>query len=316
MTRHPTTGAALRSCLPWLVAGSLSAASALTVRGSGVGCSPSEEWSTRGVAHAQVTCPTPPDTTPGVQAVWPAAGVLDAPRNSWIRIEYGEALDELVSDPAPITVTHVSSDEALGGRLERQGQSLFFVPERQLDPLSEYAVSAVDVGTRFNYLFTTSGRNDNGNPQLTGELAVVSQEVHCPDARFRLDVTFPAASDDGPTTSLEYLVFLTRASGLKAPELRARARGFAADQVTLVMNLQAHEARDAVCVAVRVIDGRGRLAPQALSACIDPITERYFENACAVGRGGSTLPWWLMAIAYPWARRRTPHSRILRSKVA
>ncbi len=287
------------------VFGGAVAAIALVARGGGPPNLNQNSLFTRATARAEVTCPIPAEVTAGVQAVWPAAGVLNAPRNSWIRIEYGEALDALLSDPAPITVTHVPSSEVLAGRIERQGDSLFFVPARQLESMTEYAVSAVDQDARFTFSFRTSNRNDNSNPQLARDLEVISREVRCPDSRFRLDITFPVATDDGPATSLEYLVFLTRASGLKLPELRARARGFAADQVTLVMNLAEHEARDAVCVSVRAIDGRGRLTPQELSTCIDPVTERYFENACALGRGGLPWPWCLLATCALLTRRRT-----------
>jgi hypothetical protein len=111
-------------------------------------------------------------------------------------------------------------------------------------------------------------------PPFLGEFVDISTSPadDCdPSLTRRVNVTFERALDDGPAGDIEYLLYLSRAKGLEAPELRARKRNFGATtEITMALLLTEDEAASGICVNVVAVDGAGNLDDNGDTLCFDP----------------------------------------------
>ena len=92
-----------------------------------------------------------------------------------------------------------------------------------------------------------------------------------------------AAEDDGDEESVEILLFLSRAEGARGPVLRARAWNPAEGEPVLTFLLDAAEAEQPVCVALRAVDGVGRASEGESEVCFDPVQgSRFVSTSCGL----------------------------------
>jgi hypothetical protein len=173
--------------------------------------------------------------------------------------------------------------------------TLAFTPSRALSADSRYfalvARPGFDSASRTEVEFHTGTALDQKPPELDAggdalELDVEppAKECDAPEGSLRVRVAVPTVHDDGDEESVELLLFLTRASGLRAPELRARAQNDPHDGTDLTFTLAPAQAADTVCVAVRAVDGTGKASEGEPELCFEPRAARRseFGGLCAL----------------------------------
>jgi hypothetical protein len=192
----------------------------------------------------------------------------------------------------------MGADRAVAGDVQRlDADSLAFVPERPLAADTAYyalvARPGFDTASRTEVEFQTGTAFDRDPPELDVgadalELDVEPPPAECdaPEGSLRVRVAVPGVHDDGDDESVELLLFLTRAAGLRAPELRARAPNRPDEGVDLTFTLAPAEAAGSVCVALRAVDGSGKPSEGEPTLCFDPQAARHseFGSLCAAAR--------------------------------
>lgn len=230
--------------------------------------------------------------------ITPAIGATDVTVDAPVRVDYPAGQLDAIWSPMRagnfIVLRTTEGGMPVAGSSQRQGDSVFFVPAAALAAFTDYDGTVTeDAADRLRpFRFTTGSERDQRAPLLGDDLQVTSTKVgdSCTTGKggkggFRIDVSFPPASDDGPPGSLEYLLHLTRASNLPEPQLRARQRNFATDRIGMSLLLRNDEAEEAICVAVHPIDGIGRVG-EGRTTCLDPVDSRYFAPLCSASAGG------------------------------
>ena len=146
------------------------------------------------------------------------------------------------------------------------------------------------------FLFETGRRRDEQRPEVLFdqddvELASAEADADCelPEGAYLVDLKVPPAVDDADNGALEYYLYLTRARGLSAPRLLARARRQgSASGVVFRFYLTSEQAEEPVCTSLRVVDAVGKTAEGEPELCFDPRQGTYFQPLCSVsGRGPS-----------------------------
>jgi hypothetical protein len=179
-----------------------------------------------------------------------------------------------------------------------------FVPDALLRADTDYfplvTRAEFDASARLELEFRTGDARDRDPPELDApadeiQVAVEEPPAACelPEGTLRVSLNVPRARDDGDEESVELLLYLTRAAGLRGPELRARARNASADEGSVVLQflLSAEQASDAICMAVRAVDGVGRVSEGEPRLCIEPDYRPRFESLCHAGMvGRATTP--------------------------
>jgi hypothetical protein len=275
-------------------------------------------------AHAQRTpvCDLAAEDANDEIAVRPADGAEQVARNAPILARYAEgtdlrALQRVVDRDADadcrgqlICLFAERSGDDDGTRARRvavpgttetlDARSVRFEPERGLAADSRHfalvARPGFDSASRTELEFSTGSEIDVEPPELAAsadgfELDVEPPPAECkaPAGSLRVRLEMPGARDDGDADSVELSLFLTRAAGLREPELRARAPNNADGSVVLAFTLGPGEAADEVCVAVEAVDGTGKRAEDEPELCFNPSAARrsQFASLCAVPRGGA-----------------------------
>lgn len=176
------------------------------------------------------------------------------------------------------------------GTVQTIGDRLFFVPDGGLDPASAYVGRATGVDGVLDFRFCTGGLPDDGPPRLGAFLEARPAEstAACvvPEGGRLIGLRWEQATDDGPPGSIEYLLYLTRAPGVAAPQLRDRLRNYASPEITLNLALGPEEASEPVCVQMVAVDGVGNVSEPSPEQCFDPLTTAAFQPLCAASAPG------------------------------
>ena len=246
-------------------------------------------------------------------AVLPAVGAGGVPLDTVVRVDHPpggvpEGLDEPL-----VELREADSGTAVSGRTSVLADRwVFFVPEAPLRPSTAYEGVARGLEGDVALAFRTGISVDARAPgpvrieQVVVRREVVRPDCGAPEPGYVFSVTFPPAEDDGPPSSVEYLLHQSRGAGLAAPVLRARTRGFAGGRLTMGFSLTEDEASEPLCLTVTALDGVGRVSPPAEAYCLDPIQASYFVGACSIGPsrpGRRAIPWLLVLLA-GWLGRR------------
>lgn len=177
------------------------------------------------------------------------------------------------------------------GTVQVIGDRLFFLPDGGLEPGSTYVGRATGADDVLDFRFCTGRLPDDGPPQLGGFLDAQPAETTAacvlPEGGRLIGLRWGQATDDGPPGSIEYFLYLTRANGVDAPELRDRLRNYASPEVTLNLRLDAEEAAEPVCVRLFAMDGIGNLSEASPEQCFDPQTTAAFQPLCAAAAPGA-----------------------------
>jgi MYXO-CTERM domain-containing protein len=178
------------------------------------------------------------------------------------------------------------------GTVQVIGDRLFFLPDGGLEASATYVGRATGVDDVLDFRFCTGRLPDDGPPVLgsflNAEPAETTAACVLPEGGRLIGLRWAQATDDGPPGSIEYLLYLTRASGVEAPQLRDRLRNYASPEVTLNLRLEPAEAAEPVCVRVVAMDGLGNLSDPSPEQCFDPITRAAFQPLCAVRGAGAS----------------------------
>lgn len=168
---------------------------------------------------------------------------------------------------------------------------LFFFPDAGFEPRATYAGRASGIDVVLDFAFCTGEGVDGGPPELGPFLSAEPSEstAACvPEGGRLISVRWAPAMErpgDGPDGSIEYLLYLTRAGGVEAPQLRSRVRNYASGEITLSLRLDAEEAAEPVCVRLVAVDGVGNTTDPSPEACFDPMTAAAFQPLCAISAG-------------------------------
>ena len=257
--------------------------------------------------------------TRGPLEVTPATGASAVTLDAYVRVEYSDGYFGLGIDPAEaidlrfcdgLSVVECETvGEPVAGDVQVVGDTLFFLPARDFMAGAQYAGVARGIDLDLGIAFRTGSTVDSG-PPVMGEVdapttARVDPSCEAPEGGYRVDVSFPPATDDGSPGSIEYLLYFTRGAGLGAPELRRRARNFSTELVTMAFVLSPEEAVSPGCVVVHAIDGVGNVDDDMEPECFEPVQGNFFEPLCSASpiEGRSWLGWALVGLVLVRRRR-------------
>jgi hypothetical protein len=192
-----------------------------------------------------------------------------------------------------------SERQAVPGDVQQlDARTLAFVPRSRLLPETDYfplvARTGFDSASRTELEFRTGTGSDRepptfdpGEDQLRLAVDTPPEECQASDGSVRVQLGTPRAQDDGDEESVELLLFVTSAEGVRGPELRARSRNGDEDdgEVVLTFLLSAREAEQPVCVALRAVDAVGRASRGEPALCFEPSQGSHFEPLCGVAPG-------------------------------
>lgn len=260
-------------------------------------------WAVHASVRAQVTgdCAS---LEPGPCWVLPRPGTqeavtLDAPIQARFTPGYFEQFDPA---SATVEVYESGTDTPVAGDLLADGDSLFFIPDGGWEPLTAYEGVVLGQARDIGFGFSTGERADRAPPSMGAILEVEpaqgSTVPELGEGSMRVDVTFEAATDDGPLGSLEYLLYVTRSRDIEAPELRLR-RLHQPGVITAALGLRARETAEPVCIAIVAVDGVGKTDTTG-ERCFEPTQGDFFEPLCSAAPGprrpaGAAGPAWLLA---------------------
>lgn len=255
----------------------------------------------------------------GPQEVTPATNASGVTLDAPVKVLFSPGYFEIPGiDPASIIEVRRCGEllpvecetlgELVAGEVQVIGdRTLYFLPARILAPGEQYAGVVRGIDQDLSIAFRTGFSVDTGPPQLsrvdTPTTSQVGTSCEAPMGGYRVDVSFPPATDDGSPGSIEYLLYLTRGAGIEAPELRRRARNFSTGLVTMAFVLAPEEATSPVCVVVHAVDGVGNVDRDMEPRCFEPITGDYFEPVCSASTAPSGALW-LLLVAWAVRRRR------------
>jgi hypothetical protein len=188
------------------------------------------------------------------------------------------------------SVCDVTGGTEVPGLVQTQGDDLIFVPDSELSPMTLYAGHATGLDGELDFQFCTGTSRDTQPPSAVAIASVSSTpvSVSCLASGYRIGVTVPSATDDGPLGSIEYLLFQTRGYGVDAPMLVDRFRNVRADRITLAFLLPSEASRTPICLQVVTVDGAGHASIPNGERCFDPVGRTTFQG-CAVGGRSSAL---------------------------
>jgi hypothetical protein len=270
------------------------------------------------MARAQdTTCDDTPTARKPIE-VTPASGAVSVTIDAPVSVRYSQGYfgPEGPGDP-PETLIRVvrcpdgtfcglgcMADEGVDvpGTVQVIGDRLFFLPDGGFEPEQTYVGRATGVDDVLDFRFCTGLSPDLEPPRLGAFLDAEPAETTAlcvlPEGGRLVGLRWEQARDDGPAGSIEYLLYLTRANGVDAPELRDRLRNYASPEVTLNLRLDADEASEPVCVRMYALDGVGNVSESSPEHCFDPITSAAFQPLCSVEAPthGSTLVFWVFSL--------------------
>lgn len=275
---------------------------------------------------------TPLEVTPG-------DGATSVARDATVIVRFARAadLDGLLrqlavaadTDPCARALVCLFRDSGSGppeivpGHTEQlDARSAAFVPDALLAASSHHfaaiARPGFDNAARTEVEFDTGDDVDREAPRFDPAQSAIDLEVdspppecEAPPGSMRVRLGVPRARDDADEESVRILLFLTRAEGLDAPLLRARARNPDSGRAELRFLLTPEQARAPVCVVLRAIDGAGKLSQGEPELCFDPSRGSHFAGCSAARPGAGTMaagawtlvPW--CAVLAALRRRRT-----------
>lgn len=196
------------------------------------------------------------------------------------------------------------------GEVQVFADDLYFLPSQPLTSRTRYVGRVDGLEGTIPFSFCTGFSADSSPPQIPDILETDSVSVgdscELENGGYRIGVYMEPATDDGPSGSLEYLLFLTRGDGVTAPVLVDRVRNFAAGQITMRVFLPPERATSEICVRAAVMDGVGNVTLQDEEKCFDPVTKVTFQG-CSIAQGRSPQLLWLAftaGLVITWRARR------------
>ncbi len=275
------------------------------------------------VVRAQSECATPEARVP--RFVTPSVGAQGVPVNALLSVDYRRGFFASGDAPALDAIVELSLCGSGCGQTcsatsapvamvpELLADRVFLRPTAMLAANSSFSGIARGIDGDLPFSFCTGSVRDTMPPGTASVRGNNSTEVgascELPDGGYRVGVFVAPASDDGPPGSIEYLLFLTRASGLREPILVDRVRNYAAESINLSFLLDGVRVAAPVCVEVIAVDGQGQSSRYPGPYCFDPLTKVRFQGAnCAISHVRYRCSMWVMLLFLMlWrAKRRLP----------
>ena len=256
-------------------------------------------------------------------AVTPATGAQDVTTDAWVMARFSPGYFGPMGpgdDPTRLVVLEscgscessctLGSGRPVAGEVQVLQDDLFFLPNQPLTSHTRYVGRVDGLEGSIPISFCTGFSPDAFSPFMTTRLdpdsVSVGESCELENGGYRIGVYMDPASDDGPSGSLEYMLFQTRGDGITAPVLVDRVRNFAVGEITMRIFLARERAATPICVIAAVMDGVGRLTFQDDETCFDPVTKVTFQG-CSISRSQSTHVAWLAfsaALLLTWRAKR------------
>jgi len=249
-----------------------------------------------GVLGAQDLCD--PEVTLEPLDIKPAVGgtrvTLTAP--IFVRYPSGYFSDDLIAaDPTTsirVAEEREREDVPVPGTVQVIGDTLIFRADQPFAPNTRYVGTAFGFDADLDFNFVTGEVAVDADPPSAPVLNTPSAtRVDACDGgeAFRIDVSFSPSVDPGaPAGDIEYLLYLIRGPTVGRPELVARTRNIATEQITMAFLLDRDDVVGPLCVTVHAVDGVGNVNDQAEFECFDPISGNFFEPLCRVAPAGAS----------------------------
>ena len=261
---------------------------------------------------AQAQCPDPVERI----LTFPSDGAQAVPINAVPRVEYPRTQ---MPGGRPSWIVFFGAGSRLEGQATWDDGTTAFHPAAPLAPRTAYYARVTDEssGTFVEFTFATGTGEDRTPPSFDGIRSLSWRHVasetllsECSLWRgdsFVLTLSLPLATDDGDGDGLCYYVSQTEGPGLDREQVVARVRRAAPD---LSLLLSEEEGEGRVCYRASVRDLAGHLVSSRREACVDPIVNQVFYDACSVvaphPSGPSASVAVLGALAALLALRRRP----------
>ena len=213
----------------------------------------------------------------------------------FVGVDFGETLVGLYENLAD-TRGFVELGDPVAGTGQVVGDDVFFLPAETLRPNQRYAIVAEDLDalTSLQADFETGVSFDSGPPRLGSVSAPSTEKVGATcesEGGYRVDLLLAGVTEDGPTSSVELLVYLARQEDLEAPELVLRERASSNDEIPLGFVLSEERTHDPACVVIHAVDGVGNVDDDMEPVCFEPIQGAFFNGLCsASGVAGQDRP--------------------------
>ena len=256
-------------------------------------------------------------------AVTPATGAQEVTTDAWVMARFspgyfgptgpGDDPTQLIALEAcgacggPCTL---GAGVPVAGEVQVLQDDLYFLPNQPLTSRTQYIGRVDGLEGSIPISFCTGFNADRSAPVITSTLDADSVSVgdscELENGGFRIGVYMDVATDDGPSGSLEYLLFMTRGEGVTSPVLVDRVRNFSAGEITMRVFLARELAATPICLRAAVMDGVGRVTFQADDTCFDPVTKVTFQG-CSVSQARSSHLIWLAlsaALVITWRAKR------------
>lgn len=232
--------------------------------------------------------------------VTPAVGAPNVTLGAPIKVRYPEGYFEdpvIGADPATSIIVFLGDDTGpmVTGFARAVGDTLVFTPDASFEPGARYSGTAFGLDADFDFSFRTGSNFDIRPPSLGSILSMAATqngEESCdtPAGSYRVDVSFEAATDDGPPGDIEYQLYLSRGPEVEEPQLRARVRNQSAGEQIMAFIATGEEVASPICVSVLAIDGVGNVTESPNPYCDDPIQGSFFEPLCSAAPASPGSP--------------------------
>jgi len=242
-------------------------------------------------------------------AVTPATGAQGVTTDAWVMARFSPGYFGPMGpgdDPTQLIALEacgacesscsLGSGTPVAGEVQVLQDDLFFLPIEPLTSRTRYVGRVDGLEGSIPISFCTGFSVDSAAPRMMSRLDADSVDVgdscELANGGYRIGVYMDPATDDGPSGSLEYLLFMTRGDGVTSPVLVDRVRNFAAGEITMRVFLARERAATPICVRAAVMDGVGRMTFQEDDTCFDPVTKVTFQG-CSVSQSRSMHLAWL-----------------------
>jgi hypothetical protein len=189
-----------------------------------------------------------------------------------------------------------------GGLIAIDQRTLRFTPDEQLAAGTRHfaliARPGFDGASRTELEFVTGTAVDREPPELDDSADSLELDVeppppacNAPAGSLRVRLGVPSVPDDGDEESVELRLYVTRAAGVREPQLRVRAPNVAEGTVAMAFTLDPVEAASEVCIALQAVDGTDKRAEGEPALCFNPSAARrtQFVGLCSAGPGPGAL---------------------------
>lgn len=267
-------------------------------------------------ARAQCDAGTPTNEIGTLRETFPADLGTEIPTDGLIRLRYLERPPE----PATVCLRRRDRDGCVAGRASIVRDEVVWQAIAPLDVLTDYVATFSDTVGGSNLIrFRTGSAPSTTPPRFGGltsaTLADVPDDLCDPGAvdvtvRFERAQRATAFGDVGwPDTDIEYVLYITRGTGISGPRVLERARvqgsGFAGDRsAQRTVRIPGAYSNGPLCLTMLAVDPSGRADGNSVERCVNPSLGNYFAGCATSPAPPGAAGGWFVALSLLLVARR------------